>query len=161
MKYSAIVIRWLFRANLQCQCLTESKLVSPLTVGSRKKQHHFEMFKVNQIHYGKNVPLCENLPRKSTATDYRKNMDRKLLQCHKEYLRTKVLQYVWQYWTKHCNNSRTAILTTLTFTMIEGHNFISTKAEESMRGKCHLFTLMINPRYTSLPKTFASQSLCW
>lgn len=31
-----------------------------------------------------------------------------------------------------------AILTTLTFTMIKGHNFISTKAEESTRGKCLL-----------------------
>jgi len=27
-------------------------------------------------------------------------MDQKLLQYHKEYLRTKVLQYVWQYWKK-------------------------------------------------------------
>jgi len=29
-----------------------------------EKQHHFEMFKVSQIHYGKNVLLCKNLPRK-------------------------------------------------------------------------------------------------
>jgi len=61
------------------------------------------MFKVSQIHYGKKCATVRESAQKSTATDYCKNMDQKLLQYHKEYLRTKVLQYVWQYWKKYCN----------------------------------------------------------